>query len=70
MIYEEIFENLGVQILKNFQLIVPHESSINKVLDLIVELNAKENYYFIKSKSKSSIRKSPADPETSSSLES
>ena len=63
-------KNLGVQILKHFQLIVPHESSVNKVLDLIVELNAKENYYFIKSKSKSSIRKLPGDPETSSSLES
>ena len=35
-------KNLGVQILKHFQLIVPHESSVNKVLDLIIELNTKE----------------------------
>ena len=63
-------KNLGVQILKNFQLIVPHESSVNKVLGLRVELKVEENYYFIKSKSKSSIRKLPGDPETSSSLES
>ena len=41
-------KNLGVQILENFQLIVPHESSVNKVLDLIVELTVKENYYFIR----------------------
>ena len=32
-------KNLGVQILKNFQLIVPHESSVNKVLDLRVKNN-------------------------------
>ena len=35
-------KNLGVQILKHFQLIVPHESSVNKVLDLRVELNKKK----------------------------
>ena len=45
-------KNLGVQILENFQLIVPHESSVNKVLDLRVELKVEENYYFLKSKSK------------------
>ena len=32
-------KNLGVQILKNFQLIVPHESSVNKVLDLRLKNN-------------------------------
>ena len=32
-------KNLCVQILKHFQLIVPHESSVNKVLDLRVKNN-------------------------------